>query len=148
MFRDRRPRGCGKKRTFVFRDLFAKKEPLTGAPAIHRVKTYCAQSGFSYDYWYEGHRQYHSRGDAGTEFVFSVSGGSAERISISAFLSDGTVHSWARAHARQLSSTELYAVAKMSLFQAFDERARPELMKAPIRIRPADIEAIAETLGF
>jgi hypothetical protein len=132
----------------VFRDLFAKTKRLTGAPAARRVKTYSAQSGFSYDYWYEGHRQYRARGEAGTEFVFSVSAGRTERLSVSVLLNDAAVRAWEQAHARQLSATETYAVAKMSLFQAFDERARPEQMKAPIRIRAADIEAIAETLGL
>jgi hypothetical protein len=132
----------------VFRDLFAKGKSLTGAPAARRVKTYSAQSGFSYDYWYEGHRPYRSRGETGTEFVFSISSGRAERIAASVFLSEAAVRVWEQAHARHLSATELYALAKMSLFQAFDERERPELMKAPVLIRAADIEAISETLEF
>ena len=136
------------KRTLVFRDLFLKSKPLTAPPAARRVKTYSAQSGFSYDYWYEGHRPYRSRGDAGTEFVFSVSAGAAGRIAASVFLSEAAVRAWEQAHARRLSATELYALAKMSLFQAFDERARPDLMKTPVLIRAADIEAISETLEF
>ncbi len=112
------------------------------------MKTYSAQSGYSYDYWYEGHRPYGSRGDAGTEFVFSVAARSARRVLVSVFLSEAAAQAWEQAHARQLAATERYAVAKMSLFQAFDERARPELMRTPVRIRAADIEAIAETLQF
>ena len=44
--------------------------------------------------------------------------------------------------------TERYAVAKMALFQAFDERTEPALMKDPVHVRAADVEAIVETLGL
>ena len=47
-----------------------------------------------------------------------------------------------------LSSTERYAIAKMALFQAFDERPTPVLMKDAVRVRHADVEAILETLGL
>ena len=36
----------------------------------------------------------------------------------------------------------------MSLFQAFDERAEPALMKDAVHVRAADVEAIVETLGL
>jgi hypothetical protein len=51
----------------MFRRFFAPKPvPLSGAPAIRRMKTYSAQSGYVYQYFYEVQRP-------GTEFVFSVS---------------------------------------------------------------------------
>ena len=49
---------------------------------------------------------------------------------------------------RELSSTEVYALAKMALFQAFDERANPAHMKGDVRVSEAHIEALAATLGF
>ena len=139
---------CEELNTTVFRGLFHGKKPLTGAPATRRVKTYAAQSGFAYSYWYEGRRPYSSRGESGTEFVFTAAGTGAEGIAVSVLLDNAAVRAWEQAHTRQLSSAELYGLAKMSLFQAFDERARPDLMKAPVQVRLADIEAIAETLGF
>jgi hypothetical protein len=36
----------------------------------------------------------------------------------------------------------------MALFQAFDERATPELMRREVRVRAADMAAIVETLGL
>jgi hypothetical protein len=36
----------------------------------------------------------------------------------------------------------------MALFQAFDERATPHLMKQEVRLRAADVAAILETLGL
>ena len=130
----------------MFWNLFSRNRSLIGAPATRRVKTYAAQSGFAYSYWYDGHRPYRSRGESGTEFVFTVAGTGADGIAVSVLLDNAAVRAWEQAHTRQLSSPELYALAKMSLFQAFDERPRPELMKAPVRVRLADIEAIAESL--
>jgi hypothetical protein len=63
-------------------------------------------------------------------------------------LPDGAVAAWEAAHARELSATERYAIAKIALFQAFDERETPALMKADVRLRNADVEAIVETLGL
>ena len=50
--------------------------------------------------------------------------------------------------ARELSSVERYAIAKMALFQAFDERPAPELMKDRVHVRNADVEAITEALDL
>ena len=61
----------------MLRDFFTKKAvPLSGAPPIRRLKTYSAQSGYVYQYFYEGQRPL--RGEAGTEFVFTVDRGPQE----------------------------------------------------------------------
>jgi len=36
----------------------------------------------------------------------------------------------------------------MALFQAFDERPTPDLMKQEVRVRAADVEAIIDGLGL
>ena len=81
------------------------------------------------------------------EFVFSVSADRTRWRRTSVILGDVATAEWQERHGRGLSSTERYAVAKMALFQAFDERA-PERMKDEVRVRAADVEAIAETLGL
>jgi hypothetical protein len=137
------------KSTTLFRNFFSKKDqaPLTGAPAIRRLKTYSAQSGYVYQYFYEGQRSLRGA-EGGTEFVFSVTGDRKTWHPVSVLVGDGAVREWERTHGRQLSSTERYAVSKMALFQAFDERANPELMKNEVRVRNADVEAIIESLGL
>jgi hypothetical protein len=133
----------------MFSRLFSKKPaPLSGAPAVRRLKTYTSRSGYVYEYFYEGHRPFHSGNDSGAEFVFSVSASRMAWLPVSVFVSDSAIHSWESAHARALSPTERYAIAKMSLFQAFDERPTPALMKDPIGVRTADIAAILETLDL
>jgi hypothetical protein len=133
----------------LFEKLFRKKAaPLTGAPAVRRQKTYSAQSGYVYQYYYEGHRPFGRENEKGTEFVFDVSADRKSSTPVSVFVTDQAVDSWEQKHGRPLAATERYATAKMALFQAFDERAHPGLMKQDVRVRAADLEAILEGLGI
>jgi hypothetical protein len=133
----------------VFRNWFSKKPaPLTGAPPLRRMKTYSAQSGYVYQYYYEGHRDYRAANDEGVEFVFSISADAKTWSPASVLVSAAAVRTWEEAHARELSSTERYAIAKLSLFQAFDERPLPAQMKNEVRVRAADVQAIIETLDL
>jgi hypothetical protein len=129
----------------IFQKLFAKKPaPLSGVPAVRRQKTYSAQSGYVYQYFYDG-----NRGDAlETEYVFTVSGDRKEWRPVSVRIAGEALRAWEQEHARTLSSTEQYAIAKMALFQAFDERTSPAEMKEDIRVRQADVETIMDGLGL
>lgn len=132
----------------VFKRLFSKKPaPLSGAPSVRRLKTYSAQSGYVYQYFYEGHRPYDASGDCGVEFVFRLSSDRKTWVDASVCVSDRAIETWQQAHERTLSPTERYAVAKIALFQAFDERP-PNRIAGEIRVRAADIEGIVETLGL
>lgn len=133
----------------MFRSLFSrKKPPLTGAPPVRRLKTYSAQSGYVYQYYYEGHREFRSSGESGTEFVFQISADRKTWDGTSVLVSAAAVQTWEQTHQRQLSPTELYAVAKISLFQAFDERTLPAQMNESVWVRTADLDGIVETLGL
>lgn len=121
----------------MFRGLFSRKSPLTGAPAVRRMKTYSAQSGYVYQYFYEGRR--------GVAYVFSISSDRKHWSPVEVTLDEGAIAAWEQAHGRQLSSTERYAVAKMALFEAFDERT-PEAMGG--EVRASAVEAIIDGLGL
>ena len=124
-----------------------KPSPLTGAPAVRRMKTYSAQTGYVYQYYYQGQRPFLSGGESGLEFVFEISSDRKAWNLISVRAADSAIRSWEQTHRRELSSTERYAVAKMALFQAFDERPVSQ-MKDEILIRPADLQLILETLDL
>ena len=131
------------------RNFFSKKTlPLSGAPAVRRIKSYSAQSGYVYQYFYEGRRPFRGGGQSGLEFVFTVSADRKTFHPVSVLMAEEALRPWEEAHAHPLASTERYAVAKMALFQAFDERATPHLMKHEVRLRAADAAAILETLGL
>jgi hypothetical protein len=133
----------------LFERIFKKKSPpLTGAPAVRRQKTYDAQSGYVYQYHDEVQRPVTREGQDGTEFVFAVSADRKTSAPVSVLVLHEAVRCWEDEHGRELVSTERYAAAKIALFQAFDERSHPGLMKQDILVRAADIEAILAGLGI
>lgn len=120
---------------------------MTGAPQARRRKSYSAQSGYVYQYHFEGHRP-GRHGEEGTEYVFEFSADRRTSSQVSVFIEEEAVRVWERGHGRALAPNGRYAIAKMALFQAFDERESPALMRRLIRVRAADAEAILATLGL
>jgi hypothetical protein len=132
----------------MWRKFFSKKTlPLTGVPPIRRLKSYSAPSGYVYQYFYEGQRPL-AGGERGLEFVFSASANRKTWQPVSVLVTDEALAEWENSRAHPLSATERYAVAKLALFQAFDERATPDLMTLEVRLRAADVAAILDTLGL
>ena len=123
-----------------------KSATLSGAPAVRRQKTYSAQSGYVYQYYYEGQRP--SSPEHGTEYVFEVSSGRKSSAQVSVFVSAEAVESWQDDTGRTLSGTERYAIAKMALFQAFDERETPDALREPVRVTPGGVRAILASLNI
>jgi len=126
-----------------------RRAALTGGQAVPRVKTYPSESGYVYQYFYEGRRETREGwGERGIEFVFRCTADRLTWMSISVVVAASAIGAWQEAHGRELSSTEHYAVAKMALFQAFDERAGPAQLCGTVRVRNADIEGFVEKLGL
>jgi hypothetical protein len=124
---------------------FGKKTvPLAGVPTVRRQKTYSAQSGYVYQYFYEGHRP--SSPERGTEYVFDVSSDRKTSSPVSVVISDAAVANWQNESGRTLSATEQYAIAKMALFQAFDERESPEAMRQAVHVSAGAVQAILAAL--
>ena len=130
----------------MFRWFSKKAAPLSGAPAVRRQKTYSAQSGYVYQYFYEGHRP--MAAPRGTEYVFNVSPDRKSSSQVSVFVTDEVMLSWQQESGRTLSATEQYAIAKMALFQAFDERETPEAMRMAVHVGPGDVRAILASLNI
>ncbi len=126
---------------------FRKKAvPLTGAPAVRRQKTYSAESGYVYQYFYEGQRP--SAHERGTDYVFDVSADRKTSTQVTVFVGEEALESWQSEAGRTLSGAERYAIAKMALFRAFDRRDTPEAMREAVRVRPADVGSILTTLNI
>ncbi len=120
--------------------------PLTGAPSHRRQKTFTAESGYVYEYYYEGYRVATRDRAPGAEHIFSVSADRKTWSPVTVFLADEASAAWEKENQRMLNSTERYAIVKMALFQAFDEREDPAQMKEEVRVRPADVAGILERL--
>jgi hypothetical protein len=122
--------------------------PLRGAPAVRREKSYSAQTGYVYQYYYEGYRESDRGGRRGNEHVFHVSSDRKRSFPLTVFLARAVVEGWESRHGRALSPTEQYAAVKLTLFQVFDDRAELGAATADVEVDPAGIEAHLETLGI
>ena len=130
-------------------DWFRKKDaPLSGAPAVRREKTYSAESGYVYQYFYEGQRAAKRPDGSGTQYVFHVSADRKSSFPVSVFVSVSALEAWETGHGRELSSTERYAVAKMALFQAFDQRETPAALSEEITVHSDDIASFLAKLDL
>jgi len=91
--------------------------------AVRRVKSYSAADGYVYQYYFfEGDRA-QRQGRPGGEFTYVISADRRSAFPFKIFVEQSALDAWAKLNGRPLSSSEEYAVAKMRLFQAFDEGA-------------------------
>jgi hypothetical protein len=100
----------------------AFNNPAMARPdAVRRVKSYSAADGYVYQYYFfEGNRA--KRGASpGGEFTYVVSIDRQSAFRFKIFVHQSALDTWASQNGRRLTSSEEYAVAKMRLFQAFDE---------------------------
>jgi hypothetical protein len=132
-----------------FRNLFGESAaPLKGVPKVRREKTYSAETGYVYQYFYTGYREAKRGEDEGHEHLFDVSSDRSSRFTVRMFLGRGALDPWEKANGRALTSTEQYALVKLSLFQAFDERADFSGENAVVVVRPEQVAEHVSTLDL
>jgi len=88
-----------------------------------RMKSYTGGQGYVYQYYFVGKRPALA-GDPyapAAEYIFDASSDRKLTFSVSIFLREEAVNTWAAAHGRPLNEAEQYGAVKMRLFQAFDE---------------------------
>ena len=115
---------------------------LRGMPALRRMKNYSALSGYAYEYFYEGYR------DAGgrREYEFTVSGDRKTWFPLRVGVRSDAAEMWEKEHHRRLDDRERYALAKLALFSAFDERPNPQAAQAPIEVTAELAASLLERL--
>jgi hypothetical protein len=123
--------------------------PMARPDAVRRVKTYSAGNGYVYQYcFYEVNRLLHDGSPAG-EFIYAISADRKTSFGLRIIVRRAALDAWARANGRALTSSEEYAVAKMRLFQAFDEGAVPLTAEAAAAVTLLVDEAnLEELLGL
>ncbi|HYM10012.1 MAG TPA: hypothetical protein VEU62_04735 [Bryobacterales bacterium] len=132
----------------LFKRRLVAQPVLHGAPPVRRQKTYSAQTGFVYQYYYEGYRESERAGRPGNEYVFQISSDRKASFPLTVFLPRAAVEAWQQGHGRQLIATEQYAAVKMALFEVFDERADLGPANAEVEIAPADMERLLGVLDI
>ena len=114
--------------------------------AARRIKSYSAANGYVYQYcFYDLNRVLLDGVEAG-EFIYAISADRAMSFGLRIFVMRPALEAWARANGRALTSSEEYAVAKMRLFQAFDEGAVPQTAEGAAELRLVVDESNLEEL--
>ncbi len=89
---------------------------------------------------------------AAGEFVYAISGDRGTSFGLQVIVMPAALEAWAAANGRALTASEEYAVAKMRLFQAFDEGEIPVTAKAAREVRlvvdESNLEALLKLLGI
>ncbi len=89
---------------------------------VRRLKTYTAQTGYVYQYYFVGKRAAMDVGPLANEYVFDVTSDRSRTVfAVSVLVQADALAVWAEEHGRNLSETEQYATAKLRLQQGFDE---------------------------
>ena len=89
--------------------------------AVRRVKSYSAATGYVYQYYFNEVEKAWRGVSQGTEYVYMVSVDRKQVFPVKVFVVKEAVEKWSSRSGQQLTGTEEYALAKMRLFQAFDE---------------------------
>jgi len=89
--------------------------------AVRRVKSYSAATGYVYQYYfYEVEKKQRGAG-SGVEYVYMVSVDRKKAFPVRIFVRREALEGWSARTSHKLTGTEEYAIAKMRLFQGFDE---------------------------
>lgn len=136
----------------LWQRLFSKPAPapteasgaLQGVPAAKRIKRYTAMSGYVYEYCYEGYRESHSA----REQVFSVSGDRKTWFVLAVYVPHAALSAWEQENERELLPAERYAVAKLALFAAFDERESPAAMRDAVHVSASQVAELLASIDI
>lgn len=112
---------------------------------IRQLKTYTAQTGYVYQYYFVGKRPALGADSEAfsTEYVFDVTADRKTTFAVSIFLPLQAIKTWSASRGRDLSEPEQYAAAKLCLLQGFDEIA--DMLREGRRLR-LDAELLATLL--
>jgi hypothetical protein len=117
---------------------------------VRRVKTYTAQTGYVYEYYFVGSRAALD-GDPfapSTEFIFDVSPDRKSVFAVSVFLLPRALERFTLDHGRSLGEPEQYAAAKLRLLQGFDEVSNMLLDGRRLIVDASWLAILLESIGI
>ncbi len=117
--------------------------------AAHRVKSYSAATGYVYQYYFYEVEKSKRGSAAGTEYVYMASVDRKHVFPVRIFVVKDALEKWTARTGRQFTGTEEYAVAKMRLFQAFDEMEGFSSAKIPdLQVDESNLDALLSQLDL
>jgi hypothetical protein len=116
--------------------------------SIRRMKTYTAQNGYVYQYYFVGQREALQDDPCApaTEYVFDVTPDRHAIYAISVFVCPDALDAWALSHGRSLTAAEQYAAAKLRLLQGFEESEDLVAGERRLLVDSGNIEAMLAAL--
>ncbi len=115
---------------------------------VRRLKTYTAQTGLVYQYYFVGKRPSLQNSDSATEYVFDVTHDRAKMFAVSVFVREAALRAWHDRHGRVLGETEQYALAKLRLQKGFDEIADLLQHGRELQVDPESVDQLLEPLDL
>jgi hypothetical protein len=117
---------------------------------VRRLKTYTAQTGYVYQYYFVGQRPTLSSDpeSPATEYVFDVTSDRKTIFAVSVFLGPQALRAWSEARGRALTQPECYAAVKLRLMQAFDEITEMLQSGRRLRVEASEICNLLDSIGI
>ena len=116
--------------------------------AVRRIKSYSAATGYVYQYYFYEVEKSRRGLAAGTEYVYMVSVDRKTAVPVKIFVRKNAMENWGARTGRELSGTEEYAIAKMRLFQAFDEVENLAAKPPDLQVDESNLEALIVQLDL
>jgi guanylate kinase len=115
---------------------------------VRRIKSHSAATGYVYQYYfYEVEKKRRGRSQ-GTEYVYMVSVDRHHVFPVRIFVQLDALEEWSARTGQKLTGTEEYAVAKMRLFQAFDEIEAMEANASDLVVDGSNLETLLSQLDL
>lgn len=122
--------------------------PMPRPEAVRRVKSYSAATGYVYQYYFYEVEKAQRGTTAGTEYVYMVSIDRKHVFPVKIFVVKEALERWSARTGQGLTGTEEYAVAKMRLFQAFDEVDGLAAKTPELTVDDTNLETLLSQLDF
>jgi hypothetical protein len=116
--------------------------------ALRRVKSYSAATGYVYQYYFYEVEKTGEGASSGTEYVYMVSVDRQRVFPVRIFVLQEAMQGWSARTGQQLTGTEEYAIAKMRLFQAFDEIEGLDGKISNLIVDSSNLEALLSLLDL
>lgn len=115
-----------------------------------RYKSYAAETGTAYQYFFAGSRSVNrpEGQGAGSDYIFVVTPDQKPPFILRVFISARALSAWQQTRGRQMDSSEIYAAAKMRLFRAFDELECLREDSLSLLVDEANVEELVEQLDL
>ncbi len=143
------PIGTGPPEPFIDFTIPAANNRCMAKPQVaHRIKSYSAATGYVYQYCFVEVRPARRGFSAGTEYIYVVSVDRQENFPLAVFVRKSAVEKWSQRENLKLSGTEEYAIAKMRLFQAFDEVENLSTERPDLQVDDSNLSSLMEKLDL